>query len=632
MTTDAPPAGASPTVARATAPTAARRSARLAACAAALLAAATAVPADAGAERLEAEFRRAIERLEGATVVVVPRAGGRRQIGTSGVLVTRSGLVFTSSDAGRLFGVSDGRGRDQQTDDVEVRVPDRVTGTFTNFRGRVVARSPDLSAAVVRVADPPKAGFSSYLVPGTSAHLEVGSFTFAMGNSFGLAAESAPTLTAGVVAARTPLAGGGTGGEHVYTTAAVNPGVSGGPLVDAQGRLVGIVAGWVDASAEPESPFQFLGRAIPMDRLRAAWADSEEAKEAFAASPPPAAAAEESRALETVFARVAAQGHPSVASLVVERSTPISGAALGGDGSTIELPRYRGPVSAVVASEDGLLVTALHDLTNVATIVTPAAASALPPEATARAGLAAVGKVTACFSDGTTAPARIVGIHEPLGIAVLRADLPSIRRLHVTEPCPEADLSEGRFVVALGNPYGTAASRSPLVTFGILSRRHPDDAGVPWRGHWQTDARATDANCGGAVLDLRGRLVGMLTMWDVARHGRASGIAFVLPWAKVRAVLPDLAAGRSFRRPFLGVQWAPGGEGARIQSVIEGTAAAACGLREGDVLVEIDGTKVATIGDCVRALSSRWAGDRVRIRVRRGGETVDVEAVLGIRD
>ena len=77
-----------------------------------------------------------------------------------------------------------------------------------------------------------------------------------------------------------------------------------------------------------------------------------------------------------------------------------------------------------------------------------------------------------------------------------------------------------------GDPSGSKSLIDPLLTMGILSKVHADTAAAPWRGMWQTDAGAIDGNVGGAAVDLEGRLLGMLTFWDPARHGRNSGIAF----------------------------------------------------------------------------------------------------------
>lgn len=614
-----------------------------------LLAAADARAADL--RKLEAEFKAAVDRVETATVIVVPSDPGQGRFvpRLSGVLVSKTGLVLTHDEAGASVLPVRGQKPDvKHSDDVDVRVPDMKKGTFRNYKARVVKRFPDCKSALVQVTDPPVGtGFPSYLVPATSAELRTGSFLFAMGNSGASSEETLPSLMAGVVAALPRRAGAvpatpsgtysaaGADGpyEMIYTTAGINSGMEGGPVVDVRGRLVGTVVGWVDAVREATSPYQFLGRVMPVDRLRAAYAGVAEAEKAFAAPAQRALDADDATALETVFAHVAETSRGSVLSLEVQRKAPVSSATIGRDGKPTELPRYRGPVSAFAVSADGLVVTALYDITNLVTLRHPQLAAVLPPETTTKAGIDAVEGATVHLPGGGAFPAKLLAVHEGLGIAVFRAELPQGTTLSVAEPSPPDLLAEGRFVVALGNPYGKDRLPEPLVTVGILSKRHADDAPDAWRGHWQTDARATDGNCGGAVVDLRGRLVGMLSLWDPAAHGRASGIGFVLPWADIAAALPSLAQGKSWRRPFLGVAWDLEAEGVvRIKSVVPGSAAAASGILAGDEILAIDGEAVTSVADCGRLLVRRVAGDRIKLRIHRGSDVLDVEATLGARD
>lgn len=601
----------------------------------AALAAAPGPSARADLKTLEAEFKEAIERVETATVVVVARdVTSGHAPGLSGVIVSKTGVVLTHHEAGRVD--EHLRGRPVSTrfqDEVDVRVPNLKKGTFTNYRARIVRRLPELQSAVAVVVDGPKMGFSTYLTPATSDHLRVGSFTFAMGNSFGMSDESPPSLTAGVVAAivrrKDPRYGDSV--ETIYTTAAINPGVSGGPLVDVKGRLVGTVAGWVDARAEPDSPFQFLGRVIPMDRLRAAWEGLPDARPAFGAAPPKPLETPESDALEMVLGRAAGQARAAVVTLDVSRKTPVSSTTVGPDGKPVDLPRYRGPVSGFVVAADGLVATSLYNVTNLATLTNPLFADRLPAEATTKAGIDATLGAQVTLADGATFPAQLVSVHEGLGVALFRVELPAGRRLAPLEAAPPETFSEGRFVLALGDPYGAAGSPEPFLTFGILSKRHPDDAPIAWRGHWQTDARGTDGNCGGAVVDLRGRLLGMMTLWDPVHHQRASGIAFVLPWDKLAAVLPELQTGRSFRRPFLGIRWSQKG-GPLVDAILPDSAASAAGLQAGDEIVELDGAEVKSIEDFARGMAGRWAGDTVKLKIRRGPDVVQMDVQLGTRD
>lgn len=594
-------------------------------------------PASAHADlkKLESEFKDAIGKVEQVTVVVKAAGNHAGAMELSGVIVSKSGLVLTTAEAGRIVEIRDRAPVARLSDDVEVRVPDLKKGSFTNFHGRVVKRIPELSSALVVLSDAPRAGFSSYMPPATSADLRVGAFTFVMGNSFGMASESPPSLTAGVVASGVRPKGSTDQGpfDVVYTTAAVNPGVSGGPIVDVRGRLVGVIVGWVDAAAEADSPYQFLGRVMPIDRLRNAYADVPEAKGAFDAAPPKDLRVEEAPAMEAVLARAAADGRPGVVSLTIQRKAPVSSTAVDRRGRPVELPRYRGPVSGLVASADGIIVTSLYNVTNLTSLTSPGEAALLPPGASTKAGIDAVEGAVVHLTDGTDLPAKLLAVHEPLGLAAFRAELPAGRALVPLTPCPEDAWAAGRFVVALGNPYGAARNADPLVTFGILSKLHADDAPVAWRGHWQTDARATDGNCGGAAVDLRGRLYGMISLWDPADHGRASGIGFVLPWSKIAGALPDLAAGRSRRRPFLGVSWDQSAtSGARIQAIVPGSAAAAAGIQPGDEIVELDGAPIGSPTDFARAIGGRWAGDKVKVKVRRGPDIVAFEITLGARD
>lgn len=614
-----------------------RRAAAHTAVVAAACVAAVAAVAHGGLPQLEAEFEAAVAAMDVATVIVVP-AGGDRTSGCSGVLVTPTGLILTTDAAGRSFS----RQTPSRTDDVEVRVPDPATKTFVNHKGKVVARNADAEVAIVRITQPPAGGFKACLRPAESAGLRPGSFAFIAGNSFGMSAESTPTLTAGIVAAvkrnaapdpATTTAGDPGLHEWFFTTAAVNPGVSGGPVVDVQGRLVGLASKWVDAVVEPASPFQFLGRVTPMDRVRHALRDTPEFAEVFGTPPKTPLPAEEARAVEAVFASVARSGTQSVASLQITRTAPVSSTTLAAGGKPVDLPRYRGAVSAVVASEDGLLVTSLYNLTNLTTLIAPGVKEVLPEPARAKQGIEAVSGATATFADGTSCPAKLVAHHENLGIAVFRAELPAGYKPVVAVPAPAESFQQGRFTVVVASPHGANPWPDPFLTAGLLSKKHADDAPDPWRGTWQTDARGTDGNCGGGVFDVRGRLLGVFTLWDVAQQGRLSGVSYVVPWPKVAAALPGLAAGNSVRRPFLGVQWADAAsERTLISVVVDGSAAKLAGLLPGDEIVEIDGAPVKTPADCMRRIGVRAAGETLRLKVKRDGKTLELAAVLGGRE
>ncbi|MFM8980379.1 MAG: S1C family serine protease, partial [Planctomycetia bacterium] len=491
-------------------------------------------------------------------------ASERRMGGSSGVLVSRKGLVLSDADCTALVKVT-GEGRQQKAErmdaqEVEVRVPDLKSGTFKAYTARVVRKVPAADTCLLRIVDPPAAGFAAWLVAGSSDDLSVGDFAFAMGNSFGLSTEGLPSLTAGVVAAFQSFPAGHKEGrfEFLYTTAAINPGVNGGPLVDVEGRLVGTVSTWM--MPEPANPYQFLGKIVPVQRLRALYGDLPDAAEMFAEGKPAQERSAQAAALEATFAHAATLAAPAVASLRIERTSSLVVKVPTQQGLQ-PMARYEGPVSATVVSADGELVTSLYTLANTFELVNPpGVGEELPEDLRMAQGLASITGIVAFFADGRNLPARLVGVDPRLGIALLSVEgyrAPGYAPT-LLQPVPADRFQEGRFVVALGNPYGPTRAGSPLLAVGVLSKLHAPSQPAAWRGDWQTDAGVTDANAGGAAVDLEGRVYGMLRTWAPLQHGRSSGIGFVLPWARIQEALPSLRQGRAWKRGYMGITWKQG--------------------------------------------------------------------------
>jgi S1-C subfamily serine protease len=594
---------------------------------------------------IEAEFKAAIKKVTPATVLCTGKSaskGPRLGNGSSGVLMSKRGLVLSDADATAVVRIV-GTGRDQKversdSDEVEVRVPDLKSGTFKAYTAKVVRKVREADTCLLRIVDPPPAGFKDWLSVGSSDDLAVGDFAFAMGNSFGLSDEALPSLTAGVIAALSPFARGHAEGrwEFLYTTAAVNPGVNGGPLVDIEGRLIGTVSTFM--LPEPKNPFQFLGKVIPVQRLRALYGDLPEAAEMFPEAKPVKARSAQAAALEATFAHAARVAAPHVASLVVERSAPYVVLAPIGPNAQVPLARYQGPVSAIVVSAEGELVTSLYNLTNVFSLANPPEpGDTLPAPLRLETGLSSIKRITACFADGRKLVAKVAGVDPRLGIALLTVEgfqdggyaAPTL------VPVPAERFQEGRFVVAVGNPYGEQPAEAPLLSVGLLSKTHALNATSAWRGDWQTDAGVTDANCGGAAVDLEGRVYGMLRIWAPLTHGRSSGIGFVLPWASIQQALPSLRAGRTWRRGMIGISWKRNLDAPTIEEVTPGSPGADAGLKPDDRLKAVDGEPVDTIADARRLLRFRWEGEALKLTVERPGpkkpQEVTVTVTLGGR-
>lgn len=610
------------------------------------------VSADALSD-VENEFERAISRVTPATVVCVPAGIKSSQTtrpgSSSGVIVSKKGLILSDGDAGIWHEIT-GRGKDRKvvnhdSDTIEVRIPDLRGRGFRAYEAKVVLRERKLDTTLLRLTKPPSG--LKYLSIGNSDDLQVGDFAFAMGNSFGLASEAPPTLTAGIISGLVPH-GDASEGRHatIFTSAAVNQGVNGGPLVDVEGRLIGVISGpetpWDPKTGEANRPFQFLGRVTPINRLKAFYARIADAKDMFKDASESKGRARKAAILETVFHETARRSYRGVVSLEISRKDdkPYKQMFVAARGRLAALPRYSGPVSGILINNDGEILTSVYNLANTIGISGNLPGNA-PPETKFSHGLSLITKITAHLPDGRAQEVEIVGRHDGIGVVLLRPkapepDAPAAEgdqreyAFKMLEPVAPEWYEAGRMVLSVSNPFGKDRQPDPLLTYGILSKQHEPDAKDAWAGQWQTDCSGTDATSGGAVVDLRGRLVGMLHVWDPGRHGRNSGIAFVVPWPQINAVLPELRKGRVFSPPLVGVRWEPDPEaGLLVRSVVADGPAFKAGIKVNDVVTAINGQEIENIAQVPGMLKGRWSGDKITLTVKRGEETLEVELTLG---
>jgi S1-C subfamily serine protease len=235
---------------------------------------------------------------------------------------------------------------------------------------------------------------------------------------------------------------------------------------------------------------------------------------------------------------------------------------------------------------------------------------------------------TASFSDGTSAPFRVVGADPLSDLAVLRANGPT------PEPAElgEADqLVVGQLVVAVGNPLGLAGS----VTAGVVSAL---GRSLPARGRViedviQTDAALNPGNSGGALADASAKVVGINT----AVAGVGLGLAVPVNDTTRRIISALMRDGR-VRRAYLGLAMTPGPvpaawrerlgrkTGLLVAEVVAGGPAARAGLRKGDLLLTVAGKPVAVAQDLQRLMFSDAIGRPLSITVMRNGALVDVIA------
>jgi len=239
----------------------------------------------------------------------------------------------------------------------------------------------------------------------------------------------------------------------------------------------------------------------------------------------------------------------------------------------------------------------------------------------------------ASFTDGRELSFSVVGSDPFSDLAVLRADASDL----VPAELGDAEaLRVGQLVVAIGNPHGFAGS----VTAGVVSalgRSLPARAGQAVRiidNVIQTDAALNPGNSGGALVDSRGRVVGVNT----AVAGIGLGLAVPVN-AATRRVIGSLMSEGRVRRAYLGVAGGPRplppharrgygpGQCVEIVEVVPGSPAEAAGLRPEDMVVELAGSRVAAVDDLQRLMVAELIGIPVPVTVLRGGDALKVELI-----
>ena len=268
--------------------------------------------------------------------------------------------------------------------------------------------------------------------------------------------------------------------------------------------------------------------------------------------------------------------------------------------------RLNGGGSAVVITPDGFLLTSAHVV--------------------ARSD----GRGRASFVDGRELAFDVVGSDPHSDLAVLRADADDLTPAELGDA---ERLRVGQLVVAIGNPNGFAGS----VTAGVVSalgRSLPTQGGRIVDNVIQTDAALNPGNSGGALADGRGRVVGVNT----AVAGVGLGLAVPVN-AATRQIVGALMTEGRFRRAYLGIA---GGSrplpprvarrlgrqsGVEIVQVVEGSPAAAAGLRPEDLIVELDGSPVTDVGDIQRLMVVEKIGAAVPLRVLREGRELELSLV-----
>lgn len=242
-------------------------------------------------------------------------------------------------------------------------------------------------------------------------------------------------------------------------------------------------------------------------------------------------------------------------------------------------------------------------------------------------------RVAVVLDVGDPIAAKVIGTAPTYDIAVLELQ----ERKSDLVPIPlgsSADLKVGQFAFAIGNPY--ALSRT--MTTGIISaigRHLPTDSGREIADVIQTDAAVNPGNSGGPLLDSAGRLIGINTA-IISGSGASAGIGFAIPADTVNRVVPQLIANGRVPSAGIGVLVLPeeiagrlSVKGVAVARVTPNSPAARAGLsgidpargRLGDVITEVNGTKVSSLAELAAELDRIGVGKRAELTVVRDGRS-----------
>lgn len=244
-----------------------------------------------------------------------------------------------------------------------------------------------------------------------------------------------------------------------------------------------------------------------------------------------------------------------------------------------------------------------------------------------------VEEVTVQLSNKKEYEAKIIGFDRSTDIAVLKIESP--------EPLPHVTLANSDFlevgdvVFAVGNPLGIGKT----VTMGIISATRRSELGVLEDGAYenfiQTDASINRGNSGGALLDAKGRLIGINTA-IISQTGASIGIGLAIPVNMVKNVLNDLVKGGGLKRGFLGVilddDPDPSIQGAIVDRVEIDSPADQAGLKPHDIIVAAGGKPVLSFNQLRVAISQTPPGTRMLVKILRNGKSMDFYVTLDLRD
>lgn len=286
---------------------------------------------------------------------------------------------------------------------------------------------------------------------------------------------------------------------------------------------------------------------------------------------------------EAAFRAAAARVAPSVVAIET----------IGGLDRLGELIVGTGPTCGVIVSDDGYVISSTFNFAH-----KPAS-------------------IIVSLNDGRRAPAKLVARDEVRKLVLLKIEA---AKLPVAETAPESDIAVGIWSIAIGRSF---EAEKPNVSVGIISA-----VNRIWGKAIQTDAKISPANYGGPLVDIRGRVLGVLVPMSPNEKDDESGvewydsgIGFAVTMQHIERVLPRLKKGEDLKAGVVGIRFKGKNiyaDPPLIQQARANSPAYTAGLRRGDRITAVQGKPVELQVQVMEAIQSRYAGDKLKVTIARG--------------
>ncbi len=276
-----------------------------------------------------------------------------------------------------------------------------------------------------------------------------------------------------------------------------------------------------------------------------------------------------------------------------------------------------GSGSGVIVSADGYIVTNNHVIENAS-------------------------EIEVILNDNSKYKAKLIATDPSTDIAVLKIEGKNLQPIVIGN---SDNVKVGEWVLAVGNPFNlTSTVTAGIVSakarnINLLSDRSKSDI-IPIESFIQTDAAVNPGNSGGALVNIRGELIGINTAIQ-SQTGSYAGYAFAIPVNLVTKVLNDLIDFGIVQRAFLGVQISditqeikeknnlPNLKGVFLSKINEGGSADKAGINDGDVILKIGTQEVNSVASLQEEVGKRRPGDKISITIRnKNNEELVKELIL----